>query len=321
MLLEFVAIVAGLVLLAWGADRVVLGAGVIARALNIPPLLIGLTVLGFATSLPEVLVSATAALAGAPNLAVANALGSNIANIGMVMAIAAIITPLEIKSQTLRSELPVMLAVSVVPVVLFPDGVLSRTDGWLLLAGLVLFIAWVIRLGLRTRGKDPIEAEYAAEIAADLGTGRAALVLLLGLGTLALGSEALVWGSTNLAARLGISDLVIGLTVVAIGTSLPELAVSIVGARKGEHGLALGNVIGSNTFNTLAVIGVAGTIHPATLDPAAIVLHLPVMLGFTLAFFFFAYNAGDTIRIGRGAGWLALISFIAYLAYVVSTVI
>lgn len=321
MILELAVIFVGLMLLAWGADRVVLGAGVIARALNIPPLLIGLTVLGFATSLPEVLVSALAALAGAPNLAVANALGSNIANIGMVTAIAAIIRPLQIRSQTLRSELPVMLAVSVTPVLLFPDGVLSRMDGLLLLAGLMVFIIWALRLGLRTRGKDPIEAEYAAEIATGISPGRAALVLLLGLGTLALGSEGLVWGTTNVAARLGISDLVIGLTIVAIGTSLPELAVSVVAARKGEHGLALGNVIGSNIFNTLAVIGVAGVIRPATLDPDAVLVHLPVMLGFTLAFFFFAYNVGETIRIGRGAGWLALISFIAYLAYLVSTVI
>lgn len=321
MILEFVAITVGIVLLAWGADRVVMGAGVIARAFHIPPLLIGLTVLGFATSLPEVLVSASAALAGAPNLAVANALGSNIANIGMVTATAAIIAPLAIKSQTLRSELPVMLAVSVTPVLLFPDGVLSRADGAFLLAGLVLFLVWVIRLGLRTRGKDPIEAEYAAEIAAGVPTGKATLILLLGLGTLAAGSEALVWGSTGLAARLGISDLVIGLTIVAIGTSLPELAVSVVGARKGEHGLALGNVIGSNSFNTLAVIGVAGVLHPATLDRDAVVLHLPVMLGFTLVFFFFAYNSGDAIRISRGAGWFALTGFIAYLAYLVSTVI
>ena len=318
MLLEFVAIVAGLVLLAWGADRVVLGAGVIARALNIPPLLIGLTVLGFATSLPEVLVSATAALAGAPNLAVANALGSNIANIGMVMAIAAIITPLHVQSQTLRSELPVMLAVSVVPVVLFPDGVLSRTDGWLLLAGLVVFIAWVIRLGLRTRGKDPIEAEFAAEIAADLSTGHAALVLLLGLGTLALGSEGLVWGSTNLATRLGISDLVIGLTVVAIGTSLPELAVSIVGARKGEHGLALGNILGSNIFNLLAVIGLAGAIQPSPFDPGVVTFHFPVMAGLTLVLFVMAYNYSATGRITRVEGFALLFAFLAYQSYVVA---
>jgi cation:H+ antiporter len=321
MWFEIAAIVAGLLLVAWGADRVVTGASVIARALNVPPLLIGLTVVGFATSLPEVLVSATAALAGAPNLAVANALGSNIANIGLVTATAAIVRPLHINSPTLRSELPVMLAVSVAPVLIFPDGVLSRLDGLLLLTGLVGFGVWVTRLGLRTRGKDPIESEYAAEIAADLAPQRAALLVVVGLICLGVGSESLVGGSTKLAVRLGISDLIIGLTVVAIGTSLPELAVSVVSARKGELGLALGNVIGSNTFNTLAVIGVAGAIRPATLEPAAVILHLPVMLAFTLAFFFFAYNSGHLIKVSRRAGWVLLSGYVGYLAYLVSAVL
>ena len=212
-----------------------------------------------------------------------------------------------------------MLAVSVAPVLLFPDGVLSRLDGLLLLGGLVIFIVWVIRLGLRTRGKDALEAQYAAEIATDLTTGRAALLVLLGLVCLAAGSEVLVWGSTNLALRLGVSDLVIGLTVVAIGTSLPELAVSVAGVRKGEHGLALGNVIGSNIFNTLAVIGVGGAIKPAALEPDAVVVHLPVMLAFTLVFFFFAYNSGQMIRIGRGAGLLMLTGYVGYLGYLVAS--
>jgi len=317
MLVDAVAIIAGLILLAWGADRVVLGAGVTARKLGIPPLLIGLTVLGFATSLPEVLVAVAAALAGSPNLAVANALGSNIANIGMVTAIAAIICPLSVRSRTIRSELPVMLAVSISPVLLFPDQFLSRLDGFLLLGGLVVFMWWVLRLGQRSRGKDPIEAEYAAEIPADITMGRAGIAMALGLAALAVGSEALVWGSQNLARALGISDLLIGLTIVAIGTSLPELAVSVVSARKGEHGLALGNVIGSNTFNTLAVIGVAGVLSPAPLDPDAVLIHLPVMLGFTLVFFFFAYNDGDLIEVRRSAGFMLLAGFLVYLTFLV----
>ena len=321
MLDDSVAIIAGLVLLAWGADRVVLGAGVTARQLGIPPLLIGLTVLGFATSLPEVLVAVAAALSGSPNLAVANALGSNIANIGMVTAIAAIISPLSVRSPSIRSELPVMLAVSVSPVLLFPDQFLSRLDGLLLLSGLVIFIWWVLRVGRRSRGKDPIEAEYAAEIPGDITLGRAVLAIVVGLAALAVGSEALVWGSQNLARALGISDLLIGLTIVAIGTSLPELAVSIVSARKGEHGLALGNVIGSNTFNTLAVLGVAGVLSPAALDPDAVLLHLPVMLAFTLVFFFFAYNDGDTVEVSRGAGWMLLSGFLVYLVYLVVSVL
>ena len=210
-----------------------------------------------------------------------------------------------------------MLAVSISPVLLFPDQFLSRLDGLLLLGGLVIFMWWVLRLGQRSRGKDPIEAEYAAEIPADITMSRAVFSIVIGLTALAVGSEALVWASQSLARALGISDLLIGLTIVAIGTSLPELAVSVVSARKGEHGLALGNVIGSNTFNTLAVIGVAGTLSPAQLDPDAVLIHLPIMLGFTLVFFFFAYNDDDIIEVRRAAGFMLLAGFLVYLTYLV----
>ncbi len=317
MLIYLVAVVIGLVLLIWGADRVVLGAGAIARNFGISPMLIGLTVVGFATSLPEVIVAATASLAGAPNLAVGNALGSNIANIGLVIAVAAMIRPLSIQSRTLRKELPVMLAVSVLPVFLFPDELISRLDGLLLLGGLVALMIWIVRLGQATRGSDPIEAQFAAELPSNLSLNWACLWLFIGLLVLMAGANALVWGSQAIALELGVSELVLGVTVVAVGTSLPELAVSIVSARKGEHGLALGNVIGSNAFNLLAVIGVAAAITPAALDTEAVRVHLPVMLGFTLAFFFIAYNQSDTMRVSRPAGVLLLGGFLAYLSYVV----
>lgn len=317
MLLYLTAILAGFLLLVWGADRVVLGASAIARHLGVSPMLIGLTVVGFATSLPEVIVSATAALAGAPNLAVGNALGSNIANIGLVLGIAAMTHPLASGSSTLRRELPVMLAVSILPAVLFPDGVLTRLDGWLLLAGLVAFMIWVVRLGRSTHGIDPIEAQYAAELPSDVTPGRATFAVLVGLVTLLAGANALVWGSASLAKALGISDLVLGVTIVAIGTSLPELAVSIVSARKGEHGLALGNVIGSNAFNLLAVIGVAAAIEPARLEADAVRLHLPVMVGFTLAFFVIAYNRDNVMRVGRLAGGALFLAFCCYHAVVI----
>ncbi len=314
-----VAVISGLVMLVWGADRVVLGVGVLARNHGISPMLIGLTLVGFATSLPEVVVSATAALEGAPNLAIGNALGSNIANIGLVIGIAAMVRSLSIRSETLRRELPVMLAVSIIPVLMFSDGSLSRLDGVLLLTGLAAFIAWITLLGLRTRGRDPLEAEYAAEIPAGTGSGRAIAWIAVGLAAVLGGSNALVWGAANSARSLGISELVIGLTVVAIGTSLPELAVSVASARKGEHGLALGNVIGSNAFNLLAVIGVAAVIHPAKLDPAAVTIHLPAMLAFTVALFFIAYNQSDTLRVSRPAGFLLLAAYIGYLGFLAST--
>lgn len=317
MLLFLTAILAGFLLLVWGADRVVLGASALARHLGVSPMLIGLTVVGFATSLPEVLVSATAALAGAPNLAIGNALGSNVANIGLVTGVAALVRPLASGSSTLRRELPVMLAVSILPVVLFPDGTLSRLDGWLLLGGLAAFMGWVIRLGSSSHGIDPIEAQYAAELPAGVTPGRATGAVLIGLVTLLGGANALVWGSESVASALGISDLVLGVTVVAVGTSLPELAVSIVSARQGEHGLALGNVIGSNAFNLLAVIGVAAAIEPARLETDAIQLHLPVMIGFTLAFFFIAYNRDNVMRVGRLAGGALFAAFCCYHAVVV----
>jgi cation:H+ antiporter len=316
MLLYVSSLIAGLALLVWGADRMVIGAAVIARNLGVTPMVIGLTVVGFATSAPEMLVSATAAMRGISNLALGNAFGSNIANIGLVAGVAAIVHPLTVRSEALRRELPAMAAVSLIPVILLIDLTLSRLDGVILLIAFASFILWVIKLGMRTSGHDSIEAQYATEIPDGVTQTMAIVWIIIGLVVLVIGSNALVWGSQNIALKIGVSDLVIGVTVVAIGTSLPELAVSVVAARKGLHGLAFGNIIGSNAFNMLAVIGIAGVIHPATLDLAAVQLHLPVLLGFTVAFFFIAYNSNGTMHIGRSAGATLLISFIIYQGYI-----
>jgi len=309
------AIVVGLVLLIWGADLMVDGASVTARNLGVSPMLVGLTVVGFATSAPEILVAITAALSGAPNLAIGNAIGSNIANIGLIGGITAAAWPLTVHSQTLRRELPAMVAVSIVPVIFFLDSRLGRVEGLLLLVAFAGFMYWVIQLGLRTRGHDSIEEEYASEIPADMSMKAALTRIVVGLAALSIGANSLVWGSESVALALGISDMIIGITIVAIGTSLPELAVSLTSARKGEHGLAFGNIIGSNGFNSLAVIGIAASITPADLDPGAIRLHLPVMLAFTLAFFFLAYNWSGTIRVSRNAGAALLCGFVAYHSY------
>ena len=316
MLLYATSILTGLILLIWGADRMVIGAGATARNLGVSPMLVGLTVVGFATSAPEILVSATAALDGIPNLAIGNAFGSNIANIGLVIGSTALIWPLAVESETLRREFPVMVTVTLVPVILIWDGALSRVDGFLLLLAFVGYFYWIVRLGMRTRGHDSIEAEYASEIPTDMPMNAAITWIIIGLTMLVAGSKALVWGSENIALVFGISDLVIGLTIVAIGTSLPEFAVSMIAARKGEYGLAFGNVIGSNGFNMLAVIGVAASITPTELEPNALSLHLPVMLGFTLAFFFIAYNWSGIIRVSRLAGGLLLAGFICYHSYI-----
>jgi cation:H+ antiporter len=316
MLLYVLSMLVGLGLLVWGADRMVVGAAVTANNMGVSPMLVGLTVVGFATSAPEMLVSGAAALHGAPNLAVGNALGSNIANIGLVLATAAILQPLVVHSQTLRRELPVMLAVSVLPVLLFPDQTLGRLDGIFLLLVFIGFLYWIIQLGIRTHGHDPIESEYSEDLPSGVTPGKAWLWIFVGLAVLVLGSEFLVSGAKNFAQALGISELVVGVTVLAVGTSLPELAVSVVSVRKGHHGLALGNIIGSNAFNTLAVLGVAATIQPVKLDPDTVRLHLPAMLAFTVAFFFIAYNYNGTMRVSRLSGVLLLIGFITYHSYV-----
>lgn len=316
MILYVSSLFAGLILLIWSADRMVVGAAVIARNLGVTPMLIGLTVVGFATSAPEIMVSATAAIRDASNLALGNAFGSNIANIGLVVGVAAIIQPLTVKSETLSRELPAMVAVSLIPVILLINLTLSRLDGVILLIAFLCFIYWVIKLGKRSSGHDTIEAEYATEIPDGVTQQMAILWIIIGLVAVLVGANALVWGSLNIAREIGVSDLVIGVTVVAIGTSLPELAVSVVAARKGLHGLALGNIIGSNAINMLAVIGVAGVIRPATLDLAAVQLHLPVLLGFTVAFFFIAYNSDGTLRVGRLEGAALVVSFIIYQGYI-----
>jgi len=314
MLLYAAALTSGLFLLIWGADRVVIGASVTARNMGVSPMLVGLTVVGFATSAPEMLVSIMAALDGVPNLAIGNAIGSNIANIGLVGGMTALAWPLRVQSQTLRSELPVMVAVSILPVIVFWDGRLSRPEGIFLLCAFAAYFYWIVRLGLQTRGHDTIEAEYASEIPADIKPGIAAGWIIAGLALLIAGSKALVWGGEHIAHAMGISDTLLGITVVAVGTSLPEMAVSIMAARKGEHGLAFGNILGSNIFNMLAVIGITAVILPVQLDATTFSPHFVTMLGFTLALFFMAYNYTGTIRVSRWAGAVLLIGFIAYHA-------
>jgi cation:H+ antiporter len=316
MLLYSAAIVVGLLLLVRGADLMVVGASATAHRFGVSPMLVGLTVVGFATSAPEILVAMIAAFTGAPNLAVGNAIGSNIANVGLIGGMTALAWPLVVFSETLRRELPVMVAVSTVPVIFFLDNRLGRVEGLLLLATFAGFMYWIVQLGLRTRGHDAIEAEYASEIPTDLTAAQATTRIVFGLVVLSLGAHALVWGCESVAVTLGVSEMIIGITIVAIGTSLPELAVSLTSARKGEHGLAFGNIIGSNGFNSLAVIGVAAVIRPSNLDAEAVTLHLPAMLAFTIAFFFMAYNWSGTIRVSRMAGAILLCSFVAYHAYV-----
>ena len=319
MAYDVAAIVIGFALLVWGADRFVIGAGATARNLGVAPILIGLTIVAFATSAPEILVSIVASLQGSPGLAVGNAVGSNIANIGLVLGAAALLRPMEVRSQTLRRELPALLAVTLLAFMLCTDQYLGRIDGLVLLAGLGVLMYWIVALGFRSSESDPMGADYAAEIPSDMTMVRALTWLVVGLVVLLVGSNLLVNGAVAIASSLGVSDMVIGLTIVAIGTSLPELAVTTVSAFKGEHGLAVGNIIGSNMFNLLAVMGLAAAIAPSDLDPQVIGLHLPMMVGLTLVLFVMAYNYSGQGRVNRWEGGALLITFFAYHGYVAST--
>jgi cation:H+ antiporter len=318
MLVNLLLVIAGLVLLIWGADRFVHGAAATARNLGIAPLLVGLTVVAFATSAPEILVSIVAALQKEPGLAIGNAIGSNIVNIGLVLGLTAMIRPIKLQSATLRREMPALMAVSLLTVSLFLDTFLSRVDGVVMLTGLVIVMVWLARLGLRSADQDPLAMDYAAEIPSDVSMPMAIVWLLIGLGTLLIGAELLVDGAIGIAKLLGVSEVVIGITIVAFGTSLPELAVSLASALKKEYGLAIGNIVGSNIFNLLAVIGVAATIAPAALAPTVLSLHIFVMVAFTLVLFAMTYDYDGKAQLSRLEGLALFIAFIAYDGYVIA---
>ena len=310
---ELLAIVGGFVLLAWSADRFVVGASAMAYNLKVSPLVIGLTIVGLGTSAPEMLVSALASWQGNSGLAVGNALGSNIINTGLILGFTAMVIPLNVHSSILRRELPVLLLVMVVALLLLLDGTLGRLDGILLLAGMVVMLIWMVRLGRTSpTGADPMSAEFADEIPTTLSMGRAVFWLIVG-GLVLLGSSRLlVWGAVSIAESMGVSDLVIGLTIVALGTSMPELAATVASAIKGEHDIALGNVIGSNIFNLLVVLGLPGLINPATIDTEVLTRDYPVMVGLTLALFVMAYGFRGPGRINRIEGTLLVLAFCAY---------
>lgn len=318
MLANVFEVIGGLVLLIWGADRFVHGAAAGARNLGIAPLLIGLTVVAFGTSSPEILVSVVAALRGEPGLAIGNAIGSNIVNIGLVLGTTAMLRPIMLRSATLRREMPALLAVSLLTVALFLDNFLSRIDGLVMLAGLVILMIWLARLGLSSTATDPLVVDFEAEIPKNVTMKMAIVWMLIGLATLLVGAELLVDGAIAVAIAIGVSQVVMGVTFVALGTSLPELAVSIVSVMKNEHGLAVGNIIGSNIFNLLAVIGIAVTIQPSTLPPSVLSLHVFVMVAFTLVLFAMTYDYEGKSVLSRVEGFALFAAFVAYYSYVFS---
>ncbi len=313
MWMELLAIAGGFVLLTWSADRFVVGASALAYNLSVSPLIIGLTIVSIGTSAPEILVSVVASLQGNGGLAIGNALGSNIINIALILGVTALIVPLNVHSSIVRRELPVLIGVMLLGLLLLLDGSLGRFDGIVLLSGMALMLLWMTRIGIKEKAShDPIGKEFADEIQTNLSMPRAGFWIVVGGLCLLGSSKLLVWGAVAIAHAMGISDLVIGLTIVALGTSLPELAASVMSALKNEHDIAIGNVIGSNIFNLLAVLGLPGLINPGPFDASVLTRDYPVMLGLTVLLFIMAYGFRGPGRINRLEGALLVFAFVGY---------
>lgn len=319
MTLPLLAILAGLALLVWSADKFVDGAAATARYAGMPPLLIGMVIIGFGTSAPEMVVSALAASQGNPGLALGNAYGSNITNIALILGLTALLSPIAVASQVVRKEIPVLLGITLLSGALLIDGNLGREDALILLVVFFILMGWSIWQGMRGRG-DALDTEMQDDLDAEGMSLKSALIwLVLGLVLLVGASRLLVWGAVEAAHGLGISDLVIGLTIVAIGTSLPELASSLMAIRKKEHDLALGNVLGSNVFNTLAVVGIAAGIHPLDVEPLVLSRDWSVMMALTLVLLIMCVARKGQGRINRLEGGLLLVSFFAYTGWLLAS--
>ena len=317
MILYLLAIVAGFVILVWSADKFVDGAASTAKHLGMPTLLIGILIVGFGTSAPEMVVSAIAAMEGNPGLALGNAIGSNIVNVALILGVTALVSPIVVNSNIVKKEIPLLLLIVFIIGYLLLDNTLTFAEGIILLAGFFALIAWSIVSAMRNKG-DSLESDIEEElIEHEMSLKAGILWLLVGLVLLIGSSRLLVWGAVGIAHEFGISDLIIGLTIVALGTSLPELAASVMAARKGEHDIAIGNVVGSNMFNILAVIGIATVISPMNNIPLEVLQRdWIVMLVLTLALLLMSYGfKAKNGVINRIEGTILIVCYIAYNTY------
>ncbi|NKX21541.1 calcium/sodium antiporter [Alteromonadaceae bacterium A_SAG2] len=312
MLLNIVIFLVGLIVLSWSADRFVYGASALAKNIGISPMMIGLTIVAMGSSAPEIVVSAIASANGNMNTAVGNALGSNITNIALVLGITALVKPLLVSSTTLKRELPALLIISLIAIGFMFDGELKSYEGIILLGLFIFVLAMMAWLSLQVDKEDPLVTETADEIPKGVSNTSALIWIGVGLVILPLSAHFLVNSAVEIARYMGISDLVIGLTIIAFGTSLPELAASVAGVLKGEDDLALGNIIGSNIFNLLAVLGMPGLIAPGILDPDVYNRDMYVMLGLTLLLFLFSFDLIGKRTISRTNGFILLACFIGY---------
>ncbi|MFV0432082.1 MAG: calcium/sodium antiporter [Alphaproteobacteria bacterium] len=322
MAFAITALVIGLILLVWSANRFVDGAAATAQHFGMPQLMVGMIIVGFGTSAPEMVVSALASINGNTGIALGNAYGSNIANIALILGVSALICPIIVQSDILRKELPILAFVTFLSIILLVNLNFSRLDASILLLVFAALMAWTIYQGLKQK-KDHLAKEFDTAMAEKIMPLKQAIFwLIVGLLLLIISSRLLVWGAVDIAHSLGVSDMIIGLTIVAVGTSLPELASSVIAARKGEHDIALGNIIGSNLFNSLAVVGIAGVIHPFTVGKETLLRDMTIMTALTLSLFAIGYGfRGLQGRISRIEGGLLLLSYTAYTTWLIYQVV
>lgn len=312
MLTDIALFVVGLAVLSWSADRFVFGASAIAKNIGISPMVIGMTIVAMGSSAPEIMVAASASMSGNTDTAVGNAIGSNITNIGLVLGLTALFKPLSVSSSTIRREMPIVLVVSLVAAWFLADLQLARIEGIILMVLFFVVIGGLTWLSIQADRKDPYGTETDQEIPSDVPTSKAVLWIVVGMILLPLSADLMVDSAVNIARYLGMSELMIGLTIIAIGTSLPELAASIAGVLKGEDDLALGNIIGSNIFNILAVLAMPGLIAPGIIDENAASRDIYVMLGFTILLLLFSFGLRGIRKISRWEGGALVLGFIAY---------
>lgn len=318
MLIDVIIFLVGLAALSWSADRFVFGSSAIACNYGVSPMIIGLTIVAMGSSAPEIMVAASASLGGNIDTAVGNAIGSNITNIALVLGCTALLKPLIVSSTTLKREIPVVLAVTILGSVLLSNNILSRYEGILLISLFFVVIGGLTWLSIKADKSDPLQTNTIEEIPKNVSNSNAIFWVIVGMALLPLSAHFMVSSAVNIAKYLGMSDLVIGLTIIAVGTSLPELAASVAGVLKGEDDLALGNIIGSNIFNILAVLAMPGLIAPGIVDQSVAGRDMFIMLGLTLILLVFSFSLKGQRKINRIEGGALLLSFIVYQIIVLS---
>jgi len=313
MLIDFSWVLIGISLIVWSADRLTDGAAAIANNFGVPSFIVGLTIVAVGSSAPELFISTIAAISHNSGLAIGNALGSNIVNTALVLPIAALISPIVVSSKILRREMPFLLVISVVTSYFLFDLELDRFEGIILVITLIIYVLWLIYSGFQHRHADKMINDMIEELPESMSTSKAIFWVILGLGLLLFSSDLLVGGAVNIAQKMGVSSTIIGLTIIAIGTSLPELAASIAAALKKEHDMVLGNIIGSNIFNLLGVLGIAGTISPIkNLDPDILHRDIPMLILVTFATYLLAQGYGRRPHFGIRESIILLVMYLGY---------